>query len=152
MRRMSAPKPMWTCEGCGRRFANRNQTHFCGRHTLREHLRGRTPEALAVFRAFVRMARACGRVIILPEKTRIALQARMSFAAITFRRDGLAGHLVLSSRVENPRFFKIEKISFHNHVHHFRLRSIKDLDAGFAALMREGYRVGRQLHLKDRYS
>jgi hypothetical protein len=149
MRRMAASKPMWKCEGCGRRFANRNQSHFCGRYTLREHLRGRTPEALGIFRAFVKTARQCGRVRILPEKTRIAFQVRMGFAAVMFRRDGLNGHLVLAARTENPRFVKIETISPRNHVHHFRLRSPGDLDSEFAGLLREAYRVGQQLHLKD---
>lgn len=140
---------MWKCEGCGRRFANRNQSHFCGRLTLREHLRGQTPQALKIFRAFVKMARGCGNVVILPEKTRIAFQVRMSFAAVSFRRDGIGGHLVLATRVENPHFVKIETISPRNHVHHFRSRSPGDLDEEFAALVREAYRVGCQLHLKN---
>jgi hypothetical protein len=139
---------MWKCEGCGRRFANRDQSHFCGRYTLREHLRGRTPEALRIFRAFVKMACRCGHVLVLPEKTRIAFQVRMSFAAVSFRRNGLNGHLVLASRVENPRFVRIETISLRNHVHHFRLRSLDELDAEFARLLGAAYRVGEQLHLK----
>ncbi len=140
---------MWKCDGCGRRFANRNQSHFCGRYTLRGHLRGRSREALAIFRAFVKMARSCGRVIILPEKTRIAFQVRMSFAAVSFRRDGLNGHVVLARRLENPRFTSIQTISPRNHVHHFQLRSLGELDARFAKFVREAYRVGCQLHLKD---
>jgi hypothetical protein len=80
-------KAMWKCDGCGRRFANRNQSHFCGRYTLRGHLRGRTPEALAIYRGLVKLAKRCGRFVILPEKTRIAFQVRMSFAAVSFRRD-----------------------------------------------------------------
>lgn len=146
---MAASKPMWKCEGCGRQFTNRNQSHFCGRYTLQHHLRGRTPEALRIFREFVKMARRCGRVAILPEKTRIAFQARMSFAAVSFRRDGLNGHLVLASRVENPRFVKIETISPRNHVHHFRLHSLSELDAEFTELLHDAYRVGQQLHLKN---
>jgi hypothetical protein len=148
---MAAAKPMWKRKDCGRRFANRKQSHFCGRYTLREHLRGRSAESLRIFSAFVKMARRCGRVAVLPEKTRIAFQVRMSFAAVSFRRDGLNGHLVLASRVENSRFVKIETISPRNHVHHFRLRSLADLDSEFAALLREAYRVGQQHHLALRH-
>jgi hypothetical protein len=142
-------KAMWRCGACGRRFANRNQSHFCGRHTLREHLRGRTPEALAIYRGFVKLARRCGRFAILPEKTRIAFQVRMSFAAVSFRRDGLNGHVVLARRLENPRFTRIETISPRNHVHNFQLRSLDELDAELLAWLREAYRVGKQLHLKN---
>jgi hypothetical protein len=141
-------KAMWRCGGCGRRFANRNQSHFCGRHTLREHLRGRTPEALAIYRGMVKLARRCGHFVILPEKTRIAFQVRMSFAAVSFRRDGLNGHVVLAQRLENPRFTRIETISPRNHVHNFKLRSLEELDAELLAWLREAYRVGKQQHLK----
>jgi Domain of unknown function (DUF5655) len=143
-----AQAKMWRCSNCGRRFANRNQSHSCARQTLREHLRGRTPHALALFRAFVQMVRRCGPVLILPEKTRVAFQVRMSFAAIRFRRDGLDGHVVLARRVESPRFTRIDTISPRNHVHNFRLNSREDLDATLFAHLREAYRVGRQLHLK----
>jgi transposase-like protein len=61
-------KAMWKCDGCGRRFANRNQSHFCGRYTLRGHLRGRAPEALAIYRGLAKLTRRCGRFVILPEK------------------------------------------------------------------------------------
>ena len=27
-------EPMWRCAECGREFANRNQSHACGRHDL----------------------------------------------------------------------------------------------------------------------
>jgi hypothetical protein len=142
-------KAMWKCDGCGRRFANRNQSHSCGRYTLRGHLRGRTPQALAIYRSFVKLARRCGRFAILPEKTRIAFQVRMSFAAVSFRRDGLNGHVVLARRLENPRFTRIETISPRNHVHNFKLRSLGELDAELLAWLREAYRVGKQLHLKQ---
>ncbi len=141
-------KAMWKCTRCGRRFANRNQSHFCSRHTLEEHFRGRNPEVLALYRRFVQMVRRCGRVSILPEKTRIAFQVRMSFAVVSFRRDVLRGHVVLARRLENPRFVRIDTISPRNHVHHFVLRSQADLNQEFLGFLREAYRVGQQLHLK----
>jgi len=72
----------------------------------------------------------------------------MSFAAICFRRDGLDGHIVLARRLENSRFTRIESISPRNHVHHFQLRSLDDLDRELQTWLREAYVVGRQHHLK----
>jgi hypothetical protein len=141
-------EPLWKCARCGRRFANRNQSHSCSRHTLAEHLRGRNPQVIALYRRFVQMVRRCGRVSILPEKTRIAFQVRMSFAVVSFRRNKLRGHVVLARRLENPRFVRIDTISPRNHVHHFELRSPKELDREFLGFLRESYRVGCQLHLK----
>lgn len=44
--------PPWKCSKCGRLFANRNQSHSCSRYTLREHLAGKSPCAIVLFRAF----------------------------------------------------------------------------------------------------
>jgi transposase-like protein len=73
-----SPTPMWKCRKCGRLFANRNQSHFCSSYTLREHLTGKSPSAVALFRQFAKLVKRCGPVRVVPEKTRIAFQVRMS--------------------------------------------------------------------------
>lgn len=141
------PARLWRCAKCGRPFANRNQSHFCSRYTLREHLHGKTPHAITLFREFARLVKRCGPVRIVPEKTRIAFQVRMSFAAVSLRRDRLVGHVVLARHLENPRFAKIERISPRNHVHSFCFYSCAELDGEVLAWLREAYRVGEQHHL-----
>jgi len=138
---------MWKCPKCGRRFANRNQSHFCSRYTLRERLAGKSPSAVALFRKFAKLVKLCGPVRVVPEKTRIAFQVRMSFAAVSLRRDRIVGHVVLARRLENRRFTKIETISPRNHVHCFCFRAHEELDREVLGWLREAYRVGQQLHL-----
>lgn len=87
---------------------------------------------------------------MLPEKTRIAFHVRMSFAQVTPRQRWLDGHVVLARRLEHPRFRKIETFSPRNHVHHFRLLTLQDIDADFRSWIREAYRVGAQEHLRPR--
>ncbi len=87
---------------------------------------------------------------MLPEKTRIAFQVRMSFAQVTPRARWLDGHVVLARRVEHPRFRRVETISARNHVHHFRLTSVAEVDAELTAFLREAYAVGEQRHLGRR--
>ena len=139
--------PLWRCPKCGRPFANRNQSHACARHTLRDHLAGKSAHAIALFREFVKLARRCGPLLVIPEKTRIAFQVRMSFAAVSLRREYLAGHVVLARRLENSRFTKIEYVSPRNHVHSFRFYSREELDREVLAWLREACRVGQQRHL-----
>jgi len=67
-------------------------------------------------------------VRVVPEKTRIAFQVRMSFAAVSLRRDRIVGHVVLARRLQNPRFTKIEYIWPRNHVHFFCFYSREELD------------------------
>jgi hypothetical protein len=143
-----AKGPLWLCPRCGREFANRNQTHSCGRHELDAHFRGKPAAIRELFDAVVAAVEACGPVKILPEKTRIAFQVRMSFAQVTPRARWIDGHVVLARRLEHPRFRRIETLSPRSHVHHFRLTSKSDVDAELAAWFREAYAVGEQRHLE----
>jgi hypothetical protein len=139
---------MWTCPDCGRAFANRNQTHTCAPlHDLAWHLDGKPPEIAEIVTRAIACARECGEVKVLPEKTRIALAARMSFAALMPRKRWVDGHVVLARRLEDPRFTRIETYSPRNHLHAFRLESPDDVDSQFRAWMREAYEVGVQRHL-----
>ena len=139
-------RPLWQCPACGRAFANRNQSHACGRYDLESHFAGKPPAVRAIFESFLAMLERFGPVTLLPEKTRIAFQARMSFAQLTVRRNWVLGHLVLARRAEDPIFTKAETFSPRNHVHHFRLDDPSQVER-LAAYAREASAVGRQEHL-----
>jgi len=82
---------MWTCPSCGRSFANRNQSHTCAAlGDLDRHFARASPQVRATFDAVLACVRAIGPVQVLAEKTRIALQVRMSFEAY---RVGAQEHL-----------------------------------------------------------
>src|SRR3954452_15871952 len=122
----------WTCPRCGRSFAARKQTHACRAGeppALERHLAGRPAAVVATFWAVVEAARACGPLEVVPEKTRVALHARMSFAALIPRRRWLDGHVVLARRLESSRFRRIETFSPRNHLHAFRLTDPEEVDA-----------------------
>ena len=139
-------EPLWQCPRCGRQFANRNQTHTCAAlGDLDRHFANTAPH---VRETFDRVLDAIGPVTVLPEKTRIALHVRMSFAAFTPRRQWLNGHLVLARRVDSPRFLRIETYSPRNVLHAFRLDSPADVDDEFAGWLAEAYQVGRQQRLE----
>ena len=143
---------LWRCPKCRREFANRNQSHACGRYTLTHHFRGKPPEIRLLFDRVVAAIRAIGPVRVLPEKTRIAFQVRMSFAQVTPRRNWLDGHVVLARRLEHPRFRQVQTFSPRNHLHAFRLTQPGDIDAEFRSWLAEAYRVGCQEHLGTRSS
>jgi hypothetical protein len=144
---MAARPELWCCPTCGRGFANRNQSHACGRHDLEHHFAGKPPEIRALFDAFVAELQALGPVTVLPEKTRIAFQVRMSFAQLTPRRGWIDGHVVLARRLESPRFRSVQTFSPRNHLHTFRLATPGDIDDELRAWLAEAYRVGEQRHL-----
>jgi Domain of unknown function (DUF5655) len=144
----SGDDKLWRCTNCGRRFANKNQTHFCSRVTLESHFEGKPPETRHLYEAFLAVVQSYGPAVVLPEKTRIAFQVRMSFAALMTRRGYLRGHLVLAERHESPCFYKIERISPRNHVHAFELRDAAQLQGELGTYIGKAYRVGCQEHLR----
>ena len=142
-------RQMWACPECGRRFANRNQSHACaplGR--LDQHFAHASPAVRATFDQILEAVGRLGPVEVLPEKTRIALHVRMSFAAFQPGRHWLAGHLVLARQVDSPRFRRVQVFSPRNVVHEFRLASPAEVDQQFIAWLAEAYRVGAQEHLR----
>jgi hypothetical protein len=138
---------LWTCPTCGRGFANRNQFHFCSDVSLDDHFEGKEPHVVAIFKKLRTVARRSGPVKVLPEKTRIAFQVRMSYAAFTLRRRWVDGHVVLARRLDSPRFRRVDVISPRNQVHVFRLKDPSEVDDEVAAWLAEAYEVGQQRHL-----
>lgn len=145
---MPAKGELWQCEACGRAFANRNQSHACGPLDLEHHFAGRAPVVRAIYERFLAMLENFGPVIVLPERTRIAFQVRMSFAQLTVRQHWVNGHLVLARRADDPLFAKVESFSPRNHAHHFRLDSPDEVDR-LRDLAGEAYAVGCQEHLRS---
>lgn len=86
-------------------------------------------------------------VTVLPEKTRIAFQVRMSFAAFVVRQKRVDGHVVLPRRLEHRRFRRIQTFSPRNHLHAFRFETVNEVDDEVAAWLAEAYQVGEQRHL-----
>jgi hypothetical protein len=145
---MAALGSLWTCDRCGRAFANRNQTHSC--HPLIDldtHFIGKEPLVREIFDRVVVEAQRLGPVAVLPEKSRIALHARMSFAAFVPRKRWLDGHVVLPVRLPSPRFRRVEVFSRQNVLHAFRLSQVSDIDDEFVSWLLRAYQVGRQEHL-----
>lgn len=141
---------MWVCPRCARTFANRNQTHTCAPlGDLDAHFAGSAPTVRATFDRVLAVVRELGPVTVLPEKTRIALHVRMSFAAFMPRKRWLNGHLVLARRIESARFGRVEEFSRRNVLHAFRLTTPDEVDEEFAMWLAEAYEVGCQHHLRE---
>lgn len=113
-----------------------------------QHFATASDNVRASFDRALEVVAGLGPVAVLAEKTRIALHVRMSFAAFMPRRRWLNGHLVLATRVDSPRFRKIDEYSPRNVVHAFRLHEPDEVDDEFAAWLADAYRVGEQRHLR----
>lgn len=138
---------MWECPRCGRRFARQRQTHSCAPlRGLDDHFRRCRPHVRATFDRLLDAVAAYGPVTVLPERSRIALQVRTSFAAFVARTGWLDGHVVLARELSSPRFRRVEVYGPRTVLHAFRLHGPADVDDEVAAWLGEAYQVGsRQL-------
>jgi hypothetical protein len=148
---MSAPKvpgkPLWACPKCRAQFTAPNQWHSCGRFDLDALFTKSSPMVRRLYRRFVALVKSCGPVTILPQKSRVAFQVRMRFAAVMPQQSCLKGHLVLADPVRAACFERVESLSVRNHVHVFRLESEAQLTPELAAWVVKAYKIGRQDHL-----
>jgi hypothetical protein len=142
-----ADRPLWPCPSCGRTFAAPRQTHTCAAlGTLEELFLGCDPHVRPTFDRVLEIVREFGPVEVLPEKTRIALHVRISFAALIPRRRWLDGHVILDHVARSHRFRRVEVYSPRNVLHAFRLRSPHEVDGEVASWLELAYRVGQQRH------
>lgn len=147
--KLKTQKPLWACPECNRQFANTNQSHSCGAFFVEDFLRGKDAKAVELYEKFAALVRECGVVKLAPAKTRIGFQVRMIFAAINkLSRQGLDAHVILTRRLDHPRFTRIEEMSPRCFVHHFRIKDQSELDDEVSTWLKEAYRVGQQAHLK----
>jgi hypothetical protein len=86
-----------------------------------------------------------GPLIILPGKTRIAFQVRMSFAQLTLRRSWVLGHFVLARRAEARSSPGCK--AFHAQSPPCLSARCAEQVAAYTAFAREAYAIGRQGYL-----
>ena len=141
-------KPLWTCPKCGYRFVTQNMWHSCSNYSLDYHFAGKQPIVREVFDRLLALVQQWGPVTVIPQKTRIAIQARVRFAGGVARKNWFDAALWLTRRAEHSRLRRVETFGPNSYGLHFRLTRPQDLDEDFAALVREAYAVGCQEHLQ----
>ena len=141
-------KPLWKCPECGHRFVTRNMWHSCSNYSLDSHFVGKSPVVREVFDRLLALVKMCGPVTVIPQKTRIAIQARVRFAGGLARKRWFEAALWLTRKAAHPALQRVETFGPHSYGLHFRLMCVEDLDEAFGELVREAYAVGRQEHLR----
>jgi hypothetical protein len=117
--------------------------------TVADHLRGKKPAFVDLYRLFVRLVEACGPFEYSVSKTTITFKGgRRGFAGARPTSLGLDGYLDLPRPVRDPRIRRVSPYTKRLFVHHFRVTTPGELDDEFAGWIREAYDVGRGAHLE----
>lgn len=142
--------PDWICPKCERRFARRNQSHSCARHTAEEHLRGVEQSVLEVYEAFADVVAGCGPYELASTRSQIGFRVKRIFCGVVPRESALDGYLDLPRKVSSSRFDHVADYTDKLWVHHLTLRSTDEVDAEFAGWIQESYRVGTGDYVEER--
>ena len=141
-------RPLWTCPECGHQFVSKNLWHSRGRYALEPHFDGCRPEVRKTFDHLVRIAGGCGPLTVYPQKTRIVFMDRVRFGGVITRKRWLIFSLWLTRQITHPRLQRTETYGPRSFGHMFKLSHPDEIDDDLEALICEGYRVGRQEHLR----
>jgi uncharacterized protein DUF5655 len=118
--------------------------HSCRRVSVAEHLHGRPPEILALYRFLRDRIRTIGPVTVDPQGRGIVLQVRARAIGIAPKNRWIDLTLWLKSGVTHPRVRKVDDYGPLGRVLHFRLTRKEDLDPALARLLAEAYAVAAQ--------
>lgn len=146
---MATASELWMCPECGHRFVTANMWHSCSNYSLEHHFEKSDPEVRATFDAFLAAIEAHGEITVIPQKTRIAIQADVRFAGCVVRRRWLLANLWMTRRIEHPRLRRTEAYGPRSFGHQFRLDAPEDVDDELRGFISEAYRVGLREHLES---
>lgn len=139
---------LWRCPKCGHGFVTKNMWHSCSNYDLSHHFDGTDPEVRRTYDRFVDAIEANGPVEVIPQKTRIAIMAKVRFAGCVVRRKWLLTTLWLTREAQHATLRRRETLGPSTCVHQFRLDRPEDIDDAFVELIHESYRVGLREHLR----
>lgn len=142
-------KDLWQYPNCGNLFVTAKMWHSCGTYSIEELFARSEPHVFGLYEKFVALVQeVCGEVRVIPQKTRVAIQARIRFTGCVPRKSYLLCSFLLMHKLENPRFRKVEFIPPIYHEHYVQVRSKSDFDDAFRAWIGEAHVVGLQGHLR----
>lgn len=143
---------MWTCNKCGHKFYNKNQSHSCGNYSLDDFLKNKTEKAIGLFHHFIFEYKKLGHFEIHPVKTRVALLTKMRFCSINkIGKDFIDVHFVLTQPFnDNHCFHKIENLSNRFFIHHLKLYCKSDINREVKKFMQLAFKIGNREHINDK--
>jgi hypothetical protein len=141
---------MWTCEHCGRSFANRNQSHACQTIGIAEHLAEKTELAGSIYEEVTRVLRRHGEFREHPQKGGIGFISRMTFAGVALRVSWVDLFFLLPRPLDHKRVRKLELYGPTSWAHTVRIRSPQEVDDEVGGWLEESLRRGNQETLDPR--
>lgn len=131
----------WICPECKKEFKNRNQAHSCVRVDLKDHLKNKSPIALATFEKLMMELKKFGEISISPVKTSIQVRTTATFLSIKLKKDSVDIEFQLGFEVNEPPVYKNFKISRYRVLHFAILKTPQDVDFQLMNWLKKSYEL-----------
>jgi hypothetical protein len=125
-------------------FVTPDMSHSCRRMRVANHLDGRPPSIVGLYRHIHDLVRQIGPVTADPQGSGIVFQVRARSIGVTTRERWVDLTLWLKGGQTHPAVRKVDDYGVLGRVLHFRLTDEEDIDAELVKLLRDAYRVGAQ--------
>lgn len=130
----------WTCSECGRQFGRRNQSHECTPAlTLDEYFAAQPAFERAIFDAVCAHLQEVGEVRVEAVQVGILFKRARTFAELRPKRDRVVLSVLLSRRMDHPRFAKAWHGSGLRSAYFVNLREPSDVDEDVCDWLTEAY-------------
>jgi hypothetical protein len=134
---------LWTCPRCRRVFRRIHQSHSCGVGSRKELLTGKPEPLLKLYLSLEKTLKSLPGVEIVARGRYALFRTTRIFADLVFMKDALRVAILLDREAEDPRFFKVGKMSAHRVAHVARIRNAAELRA-VQPYLKEAYRFARK--------
>lgn len=135
---------LWTCPHCSRTFRRANQPHCCGVGSRKALLRGKPEPLVKLYLELEKTLKTLGGVEIVARGRYALFRTTRIFADLVFMREALRLAILLHRQVEDPLFFKIQRMG-RRVAHVAKLRSPAELRA-LKPYLKEAYRFAQSEH------
>jgi Domain of unknown function (DUF5655) len=140
---------LWICPRCGARLVSPNLWHSCGLFTLDDLFAKARPAALELARKYVAVLYTLGNVQVIPQKTRLVCVARVRFAGLEPRKDGLLANFALHRWLDSARIVKTAGYGPRWRAHYLLVQTEADINDELMAWLQESHDiVGMQSDLR----
>lgn len=105
---------------------------------------GKSDEVRATYEKLLSVLKRSGKYEVEPKKTSVHISHNRAFVGVHPKASYLGVNVVLAREKASPAAETVEQVSKNRFHHFFKLQSPKQLNAGFAKLLKEAYSLTKE--------
>ena len=134
---MASSKKLWVCPQCKRKFANKNQWHSCGEHSIDDLFEGKPFAIKQVFDLLLAGIKKFGPIRIDAVKTSVNFGGKSHFAAVWPLKNSLNVEFLLDREINEFPVYRTQKLGSTTHAHSVKVTSKREVSTRLLGWLKE---------------